>query len=369
MTALAKDIGLIGSKEQIAIAPALVKASRSSGKNPLAVWLDYQKLKRGQGKLQFYEYILYELYDRSRWSEDERSRFISAHIHWPISNACNDTSWWAVTEDKWLSAGFLRQHGLPVPAIAAVFDRGPRSFPDAKELKTEEDLKSFFNGKLNFPAFAKPVRGMWSAGAFRINGCNETHVLIEGQDPATFAELAENIFGDQSYLIQECLAPHSFFDGLTDAIGTVRSLNLIGKDGLTVPFTALKLPMKNNVADNFWRPGNLLCQLDPQTGTILTIAGTQDGTRVAYDSLPDHKRKLIGEQLPMWSDLRALNEKVALLHGVNRYGSTDIALTENGPVVVEVNTGCAFELMQMATGKGFLSDDILSFFRDCGAKI
>ncbi len=369
MTAQAKDIGLIGNKQQVEIAPALVKAARKTGKNPVSIWFDYIKLKRGQGKLRFYEYMLYELYDKSRWSDEQRNRFVSAHIHWPISNACNDTNWWAVTEDKWLSSCFLRQHDLPVPTTAAVFDRGPRSFPDVPKLETAQDLRSFFDTEPAFPLFAKPMTGMWSAGAFRINGCNATHVLIEGQDPVTFAELAEKVFGDRSYIIQECLTPHRFFDGLTDAIGTVRSLNLIGKNGLSVPFAALKLPLQNNVADNFWRPGNLLCQLDCETGTVLTIVDKQDGTRVAYDSLPDSARKLVGEQLPMWSDLRALNEKVALLHGANRYGSTDIALTKDGPVVVEVNTGCAFEIMQMATGKGLLSDEMLAFFRECGARI
>src|SRR6056297_1707928 len=215
MTAQTKDIGLIRNKQQTDIAPALVKASRSSGRNPLSLLLDYRKLKRGRGKLRFYEYMLYELYDKSRWSEEERNEFVSAHIHWPISNACNDTTWWAVTEDKWLSSIFLRQNNLPVPVTAAVFDRGQRSFPDAPKLETAADLKSFLSGKPSFPLFAKPIKGMWSAGAFRINGCTETHVLIEGRDPVTFAELAEDVFADQSYLIQECLLPHSFFDGLT----------------------------------------------------------------------------------------------------------------------------------------------------------
>ncbi|WP_417272920.1 sugar-transfer associated ATP-grasp domain-containing protein [Celeribacter halophilus] len=369
MTAYTQDTVSIGNKQQIEIAPALVKAARSSGKNPISIWFDYLKLKRGQGKLRFYEYMLYELYDKKRWSDEERFQFISAHIHWPISNACNDTSWWAVTEDKWLSSSFLNQHNLPVPKISAVFHHGPRSFPDAPKLETAEDLKSFFQAGPDFPLFAKPIRGMWSAGALRINGCTETHVQIEGQDPVAFTELAENIFGDQDYLIQECLVPHSFFDGLTNAIGTVRSLNLIGKDGLKVPFAALKLPMQNNIADNFWRPGNILCQLDPETGAVLTIVDKQNGTRITYDSLPNCKRKLIGEHLPMWSELKALNEKVALLHAENKYSSTDIAITEDGPVVVEVNTGCAFEIMQMATGKGLLTQEILAFFREAGAKI
>ncbi|MWD27909.1 hypothetical protein E0K89_010530 [Aquicoccus sp. SCR17] len=78
---------------------------------------------------------------------------------------------------------------------------------------------------------------------------------------------------------------------------------------------------------------------------------------------------MLRANLPHWGSRRALNEKVALIHAPNRYGSTDIALTEDGPVVVEVNNGCAFELMQLATGKGFLTDDILGFFHGCGVKV
>lgn len=78
MTAHAQDISSIGSKQQIEIAPALVRAARSSGKNPLSIWFDYKKLNRGQGKIRFYEYMLYELYDKNRWSDEERSRFVSS---------------------------------------------------------------------------------------------------------------------------------------------------------------------------------------------------------------------------------------------------------------------------------------------------
>ena len=46
-----------------------------------------------------------------------------------------------------------------------------------------------------------------------------------------------------------------------------------------------------------------------------------------------------------------------------------MALTEDGPVVVEVNNGCAFELVQIATGKGFLTDEILNFFEESGHPI
>ena len=57
-----------------------------------------------------------------------------------------------------------------------------------------------------------------------------------------------------------------------------------------------------------------------------------------------------------------MNAKVALMHASNRFASTDMALTADGPVVVEVNNGCAFELIQIATDQGLLTDGMLAFF-------
>ena len=78
---------------------------------------------------------------------------------------------------------------------------------------------------------------------------------------------------------------------------------------------------------------------------------------------------IIGETLPDWEALREVNAKAALMHAPNRFASTDMALTKAGPVVVEVNNGCAFELIQIATGEGLLTDDMLAFFQKCGAKL
>ena len=44
----------------------------------------------------------------------------------------------------------------------------------------------------------------------------------------------------------------------------------------------------------------------------------------------------------------------------------DIAITADGPVLIEINTGGGFDLPQLASGEGFLSDEVANFFRACG---
>ncbi len=368
MTTLAEDLGNIRGKEKVDAA-RIVQAARESGRSPFSMTLDYLKLRRRRGKLKFYEYFLYGLHMPDIWRDGEREEFVSAHIHWPLVNACNDRTWWAVTEDKWLSSCLLEKNNIAVPRTLAVFDKGARSYGETKHLKNENDLKSFLTSTESYPLFAKTINGMWSAGAFTISGRTDSHVLLGDRDPLSFGELVETAIGDQPYLIQECLKPHSVFEGITDAIATVRSLNIISDDGLKVPYTHLKLPQGRNIADNFWRPGNLLCDIEPETGKVRTIVEVKDGRRCTLQSLPNNQRVLVGEQLPFWQKLKELNRKVALLHSANRFGSTDIALTPDGPVVVEVNNGCAFELMQLATGKGFLTPEMIDFFQRNGAKI
>ena len=274
-----------------------------------------------------------------------------------------------MTEDKWLSSTLLQQASIPVPNLRAVFDRRVRAYGDAVRLKNAQDLKAFLQSVENFPLFAKPVAGAWSAGALRISGITETHVLIDGKKPTAFDDLADQLIGDVAYLIQDCLVPHPIFEGITDATATVRSVNMIRDGGVHVSHTLLKLPMRGNVADNFWRPGNVLCTLDVETGEVTNIVMVKNGQRVELDALPALDRAFIGEHMPHWQELREMNAQVALMHAENRFQSTDIAITKDGPVVVEVNYGCAFELMQIATGQGFMTADVAGFFRDCGAPI
>jgi hypothetical protein len=74
----------------------------------------------------------------------------------------------------------------------------------------------------------------------------------------------------------------------------------------------------------------------------------------------------VGLQLPMWQSIRELNERVARIFSPVAYSSLDIGLTPRGPVVVEVNSGGSFDLIQMASDRGFLQPEVRAFFESHG---
>ena len=47
----------------------------------------------------------------------------------------------------------------------------------------------------------------------------------------------------------------------------------------------------------------------------------------------------------------------------------DVAITPRGPVLIEINTGGGFDLPQLASGRGFLTGDVVEFFAECGVRL
>jgi hypothetical protein len=95
------------------------------------------------------------------------------------------------------------------------------------------------------------------------------------------------------------------------------------------------------------------------------------GKGLDLEELNDHPqtgKPLVGLALPHWSKLRKINDACARLFAPMRYLSLDIALTADGPVIVEVNMGGGFDLPQLASGSGLLTDEFVSFFQACGYK-
>jgi Sugar-transfer associated ATP-grasp len=99
----------------------------------------------------------------------------------------------------------------------------------------------------------------------------------------------------------------------------------------------LKIPAATSIADNYWRPGNLLADLDPMTGVIRRVVRGKGLELEELSKHPETGTPLLGLALPHWDELRTVNDACARLFAAMRYHSFHIALTVEGPLVVEVN--------------------------------
>jgi hypothetical protein len=345
------------------------EASRQTGTRPMRIFLDYFAVRKAAGRLSLQDYFLYRLYDNEKFSVADKRRFISNRLHWPVTRKCCDMTWQATTEDKWLSYTLLGRFGFKIPTTAAVVDASARSYADTEKIATADQFKRFLQSRSSFPLFCKPNYGLGSFGAFIVTGIDGDMVQRDQAEPVAVERLFNAIAADRSYLVQETLQNHSLIRAMTSYVATIRMVNILTPAGVRTPFAALKLPAANNIADNFWRKGNLLANINVNNGTLgRTIRGSGVATE-ELDTYPDSSRQLRGMQLPFWREVLELNARAVSFLPRIRYNSLDIALTDDGPVIVEMNTGGSFELPQLASGQGLLTDEVEVFFRSCDAPL
>lgn len=366
-TVVEQDTKAFEAKDTCSVADLIAHAAKLSGRGALSIGREMMRHSLGKSKIKPAEYVLYGFYDKDKYTEEERSAFISAAMHGKIVDEFNDYGWFETAGDKWLSSAFLTRGETPQPENLAVIDTGPRCYPGGEKLATPDALRSFLCAEHAFPLFCKYNNGLWSVGASIITGADKSHIYMKGKPPLSYEGFFQDYVGSNVFLIQRFVKNHSFLKQYTSTTATVRMVNVWHEDRLWTPHAILKLPSEKNDADNFWRSGNLVCQLDRETGEILSVVGRDGPGLIRHETHPETGKHIIGERLPHWQEVLKLNNRVAEMHYPVKYQTQDIAITEDGPVEIEFNWGGAFELPQIASGQGFLTPQMRDVFRSLGS--
>ena len=353
----------------IALPQAMARAQRETGKSVFGQAREMLLLRRGLGGITPQEYIANRLFDDDRFTTADKRAFLGVRGEHAVDRICNaDHRWRAPVKDKIVFAAMMRGLGFPVPELIAFHHARRRCFMGA-DLRTREDLLGFLRG-LKRPVFGKPLGGRWSLGAASLEGYDAPSDTVRTLGGATIGveDLADQIaaFADEGYLFQERLVPHAMLAEICGpAVGTVRLLTAMTGRGPELIATVWKVIGGGNIADNFWRRGNMLAAIDSDSGTVLRVASGLGHEAATHESHPDSGMPLPGLVLPDWQAARATCLSAATALAGLRLIGWDIALTEHGPVIVEANTLPAFNLHQIATGRGLLEGRFAEFVASC----
>ena len=227
-------------------------ASRKSGRTPLSLVAEYLKLRRGPGKMTLPEYVQYGIYDPAL-SNEERLRFITNTIHWPITHQCCDMTWQATTEDSWLCARVLEGSGIPMPQTLAVIDRTDRTYPGTRTVHTPSEFRDVARAHVRDGAsvFGKENRGVSGFGTFLIQEAERDRLHIEGEGWFSYEQCLDNLIGDTAYILQPFEHNHAFINRYTNHLATVRICLLLTREGPKIPFAVLKLPSEGRNSDHY----------------------------------------------------------------------------------------------------------------------
>jgi hypothetical protein len=342
----------------------LARIAAETKQSPLKIMRDFAGLAFGPGRVSFHEYVKLRLFDDAYYPHKR------AVIGWTPNDRINKKvnflhEWWGLVANKIGHAGYLAAHGFPtIPPLMVYADNavghGPKVARDANE------LQAFLRSSDLYPMFGKPVEGFQSLGSIalkRFDSGTQSLETVDGRSiPIT--EFVENVVASypHGYLFQEFMTPHPAARAICgNRVATVRILTII-VDGTPKVFRACwKIPAGSNMADNFWRAGNMLAQLDTASGRVMRAFSGTGLDLIEHTHHPETGAALADAEVPLWSELVATALQAArLMRDVPMIG-WDMAALEHGPMIVEMNCTPDLFLNQISDKRGILEPEFLNF--------
>ena len=97
--------------------------------------------------------------------------------------------------------------------------------------------------------------------------------------------------------------------------------------------------------------GGVAVSIDMNKGVLFEF-GMREYDLTKYYEHPDTHREFAHVKVPYWEQIKDLIHRVSIVMPPLRMIGWDIAITENGPVIVEMNTGTGVYSVQMGPKYG-----------------
>ena len=312
-------------------------------------------LRVAAGKLQPQDYYKLQVY-RNQISFREKRRYMSNRAIPRILTG----PWAIVASDKLLTYGLLSQFGIPVPRNHAVC-HPLREFRDSRALRTVSEICGYLRDDALYPLIAKPVHGVFSKDVClleRYDAASDTLRLTPGATLAPEAIANQFLSRGSGYLLQELLVPHrDIRESISDRICSLRIVVILDGSRISILLAAWKINAGAHVADNYWRDGNILAELDEESGRIMQCM-TGLGPRFrTLDCHPTTGRLLIGFRVPQYREALDLVMRACRIFPGIPIQAWDVAITDAGPVPLEVNVVGSLFIPQLIRRRGLLTEE------------
>ena len=286
--------------------------------------------------------LLYGLLDPSI-PEKQLDDYVSREARVRLESRLNDRSKAHLVDDKVEFHYACAKNNLPIPALFAVFE--PRVSSQEAETTHRKRWLPLFAGIPRGEIVCKPAIGKSGVGIEMIRKTGE-RFLVRGRAVGA-DELYEHLVRHSVHgrlLLQKRMWNHPELGALSGktALQTIRIVTFLQEDGTCeLMFARLKLIVGDNQTDNFDKgiPGNIVGVVALESGRLSAVyakvVGEVGVRRLTHH--PDSGNPLEGFVVPDWTDVLSLVGRAAAAFAQLRVLAWDIAVTPEGPMLVEGN--------------------------------
>lgn len=347
----------------------LRRASEVSGRSKESIFWEIMRFTFGPSKLADKEYFKFRLYDDKHYTPEQKKQVLGGRRNRALNLAINPSRGVLhILDNKLFVERLLQGFGIPCTKTIACFVAEDRyqSMGNMRLLRDRSDLAEFLTAA-PYPIFGKPLFGSLSLGSAGLTGydpSSEKISLFDGTSMSLdgFHEQIQQNYYHVGFLFQEKISMHPDLQAYTgDAVGCFRIVTCKTPDGIAPLYAVWKIPGVGRMADNYWRDGKIAL-IDVETGRVVRCQmGTGLGAQ-ELDVIPESGLKIKGLQVPDWKSVVDLALSAASLLSDASIAGFDIAHSDAGPRVVEVNGNPDHGLFQIASGYGLLTPERQAIF-------
>lgn len=261
-------------------------------------------------------------------------------------------------ENKIIFNDFCVSNGIPVPVVLFSYRNGRFFAKGGLEISDNEVNRVLSSSSAN-RIFAKLATGGCGKGISVFTKRNDDYFTSKW-DGIVDARSIRMFCGNEDYHFEEGLSQDQVLSQFCpDTINTLRvvTMNNSGDECIFVG-AAVRFGRMGGYVDNLAQ-GGVSVNLDVTTGELFEY-GMREYDLTKYYEHPDTKLKFAHLVIPQWQKIKELIVHVSSLLPSFKEIGWDIALTLNGPVIVELNTGTGIYSVQMGPKYG-----VAKYFKDC----
>lgn len=270
-----------------------------------------------------------------------------------------------LTADKLRFTAHCDKNELPTVPILFLIDNKPNEHSEQyKNATTLEEWRTALNTCPD-QIFAKIINGAHGDGAFVAHHDGGTwHFAGQRGTEEDFYNFCMDRLGNRrGWLFQPRISPHPTLSEIMcpGALGTIRAVTHTSSDGARICLPLLRIPAGGNVTDNFslGSAGNLIAAIDIDSGTLHQAYFSLNRawpTMKATDTHPDTGARITGRKVPFWNETKKILLNAQAVTPIPRTLGWDIAITADGPKIVEANSLYGTDIFQVAYNRGVRAD-------------
>ena len=167
-----------------------------------------------------------------------------------------------------------------------------------------------------------------------------------------------NKLKEEKTMLEEFIVQDSAWGRISpDSVNTIRVMTSVVAGTSKMFFAAARIGNGSCVADNF-HSGGMAVLIDLKTGKLL---GNGFNKKLEeFERHPVTKIKISGYQIPFWDEIKKMTTEAALVNEDVNVVGWDVAITKEGPEIIEGNRGPGWDLVQILLKKGtkYMLEDI-----------